>query len=291
VSAPDHRERKTAGDLKLRIASSVVLAPVVLGVTVVGGWPFVALCALAAGGIFWEWSRLVAPHAAPGILTTGGAGLAAAATFVALAMPAVAIGAVGIGTFLTGVVAAFGYPGRRMRGSLGSAAWAAAGVLYAGTILICPTFLRRDPERGLTALLFLFATVWMTDTFAFFCGRAIGGPKLLPQVSPNKTWSGAIGGLIGGLAAGVAVAYASGVGRLGIIGAMGFLLSGIAQAGDLFESAVKRRFGAKDAGHLIPGHGGLMDRLDGLLFAVAAALLIGAFRQGTAAPARGLLVW
>jgi phosphatidate cytidylyltransferase len=151
--------------------------------------------------------------------------------------------------------------------------------------------LRRDPEWGFTALLFLFAIVWATDIFAFFCGRAIGGILLWPRVSPNKTWAGAIGGLAGGVAAGVAVAYASGVGKLGMAGVMALLLSVLAQAGDLFESAVKRRFGAKDASRLIPGHGGLMDRLDGFLVAAFAALLIGILRQGVDAPARGLLIW
>ena len=146
-------------------------------------------------------------------------------------------------------------------------------------------------DWGLTALFFLFANVWITDIFAYFCGRAIGGPLLWPRVSPKKTWSGAIGGLVGGVAASVAVAYASGIGRLGIVGVMALVLSVLAQAGDLFESAVKRRFGAKDASHLIPGHGGLMDRLDGFLVAALAALLIGMIRQGTAAPARGLLLW
>ena len=169
--------------------------------------------------------------------------------------------------------------------------WAAGGVIYAGALLLGPALLRGDPQWGLTALLFLFATVWTTDIFAYFAGAPSAVRLLWPRISPKKTWSGAIGGLVGGVAAGVAVAYASGVGRLGIVGVMALVLSVLAQAGDLFESAVKRRFGAKDASQLIPGHGGLMDRLDGFLVAAVAALLIGIIRQGTAAPARGLLVW
>jgi phosphatidate cytidylyltransferase len=158
-------------------------------------------------------------------------------------------------------------------------------------LLIAPAMLRRDPQWGLIALLFLFANVWATDIFAYFCGRAVGGPLLWPRVSPKKTWAGAVGGLAGGVAASVAVAYASGVGKLGIVGVMACVLSVLAQAGDLFESSVKRHFGAKDASHLIPGHGGLMDRLDGFIVAALAALLIGIVHQGIAAPARGLLVW
>ncbi len=195
---------------------------------------------------------------------------------------------IAIGAVLAGLVVAAwprGYPAST------SAVWAAGGVAYAGATLLGPALLRRDSEWGLTALLFLFATVWITDIFAFFCGRAIGGVLLWPRVSPNKTWAGAIGGLAGGVAAGVAVAYASGIGKLGMAAVMALLLSVLAQAGDLFESAVKRRFGAKDASRLIPGHGGLMDRLDGFLVAAFAALLIGILRQGTGAPARGLLVW
>jgi phosphatidate cytidylyltransferase len=114
---------------------------------------------------------------------------------------------------------------------------------------------------------------------------------LSPSISPKKTWSGAIGGLVGGVVAGVAVAYASGIAKLGIVGVMALLLSVLAQAGDLFESAVKRRFGVKDAGGLIPGHGGLMDRLDGFVLAAFAAVLIGILHAGTSSPGRGLLVW
>ncbi|MGD0026685.1 MAG: phosphatidate cytidylyltransferase, partial [Xanthobacteraceae bacterium] len=164
-------------------------------------------------------------------------------------------------------------------------------VLYAGVAFLSPALLRRDAELGVVAMLFLAATVWMTDTFAYSVGRALGGPLLWPQVSPKKTWAGAIGGLAGGVAGGTLVAYASGIGRLAVVGVIALTLSVLAQAGDLFESAVKRRFGAKDASHLIPGHGGLMDRLDGFLVAALAALLIGILRQGTAAPAQGLLLW
>jgi phosphatidate cytidylyltransferase len=164
-------------------------------------------------------------------------------------------------------------------------------VIYAAALLVAPSILRSDPQWGLPALLFLFANVWATDIFAFFCGRAIGGPLLWRRVSPKKTWAGAVGGLAGGVVASLAVAYASGIGNLGIVGLMACILSVLAQAGDLLESAIKRRFGAKDASRLIPGHGGLMDRLDGFICAALAALLIGVIHQGIAAPARGLLVW
>jgi phosphatidate cytidylyltransferase len=140
-------------------------------------------------------------------------------------------------------------------------------------------------------MVFLFAIVWGTDIVAYFLGRMIGGPKLLPRVSPKKTWSGAISGLVAAVLAAVAVAKAAGLSGLSVIALVAAILSCAAQAGDLFESLVKRRFGAKDSSHLIPGHGGLMDRLDGFVFAAAIAALIGVLRGGVAAPARGLLVW
>jgi phosphatidate cytidylyltransferase len=300
VTSPDHGGGRTAADgsgggsgtsnLMLRVVSAAVLAPLVLAITYVGGWYFLALCAVAAGGILWEWTSLVARGADPRILVPGWVALAAGSLLAGLDLPGAAFGVIAAG----GVLAALAASVRRPAGnpmSASSPAWGAGGVVYAGMALLGPALLRRDPYFGLTALLFLFATVWITDIFAFLCGRAIGGPRLWPRVSPNKTWAGAIGGLVGGVAAGVAVAYTIGVGKLGIVGVMALVFSVLAQAGDLFESAVKRRFGAKDASHLIPGHGGLMDRLDGFLVAAFAALILGILRQGTGAPARGFLVW
>jgi phosphatidate cytidylyltransferase len=151
--------------------------------------------------------------------------------------------------------------------------------------------LRRDATLGFAAIVFLFAVVWLTDITAYFCGRALGGPKLMPQVSPNKTWSGAIGGVAGALIGGTSVAWYAGIGNLAAVAAVALALSVASQAGDLFESALKRRFDAKDASGLIPGHGGVMDRVDGFVFAVTVAVLIGLARGGIDAPAHGLLVW
>ncbi len=293
---PDQREGSTessvsqgaASNLTLRAISAAILAPAVLACTYAGGWVFLAVCAVAAGVILWEWTALVARSGDPRILGPGLTMLAAGALLVGFGRPEGAVAVMAVGAVLAGLATAVWRVAGQPTAATG---WAVAGMVYAAIVLIGPAWLRRDPEWGLAALLFLFATVWITDIFAYFCGRAIGGPLLWPSISPRKTWSGALGGLIGGVAAGVGVAYASGVGRLGIVGVMGLLLSVVAQAGDLFESAVKRRFGAKDASHLIPGHGGLMDRLDGFLIAAIAALLIGLVRAGTAAPARGLLVW
>ena len=137
-------------------------------------------------------------------------------------------------------------------------------------------------------MLFLFATVWATDAAALYAGRYFGGPKLAPKISPAKTWSGAIGGALAGIAGGIALLA---VMRFEF-GAVHFLVAlavtAVAQLGDLFESRVKRRFSVKDTSEIIPGHGGLMDRLDGFIAAALVAAIFGILRAGPAAPAQGL---
>jgi phosphatidate cytidylyltransferase len=171
------------------------------------------------------------------------------------------------------------------------AAWMLVGLVYAGILLLGPVALRRDAEFGFAAILFLFAVVWTTDIAAYFTGRALGGPKLWPAVSPKKTWSGAIGGMVGAVAAGLFVLTLMGLAVGPMLVLVAAALSAISQGGDLIESSIKRHFGAKDASHLIPGHGGLMDRLDGFLTAVLAAVMVGLLRGGLEGPARGLIVW
>jgi phosphatidate cytidylyltransferase len=277
-----------AHNLALRVGSAAVLAPFTLICAYVDGWLFLALCAAAAATVFWEWTHLLGVANAPRVLVPHWLGLAVAAVLTGLGYPAAAVFAATVGVLAAG--AAIGTrPPREATPRVGL--WTTAGGVYAAIVFFGPALIRRDPEWGFVALVFLLAIVWATDISAFFCGRAIGGPRLWPSVSPNKTWSGAVGGLAGGLAAGVLVAYASGTGKLVVAGVMGLVLSVLAQAGDLFESAVKRHFGAKDASHLIPGHGGLMDRLDGFMVAALAALLIGILHQGVDAPGRGLLLW
>jgi phosphatidate cytidylyltransferase len=155
--------------------------------------------------------------------------------------------------------------------------WMVLGFAYAMVIAIVPPLVREHPNLGIAAILWMFGVVWFTDIAAYFTGRALGGPKLWPAISPNKTWSGFLGGLAAAVIAGAAInGIAS---RFGSNPPVSFivviLLSGVAsilsQLGDLGESALKRRFGAKDSGRLIPGHGGVMDRLDGF-WAVAALM-------------------
>jgi len=169
--------------------------------------------------------------------------------------------------------------------------WTIAGIGYAGIMLLAPLLLRADNTYGFLALVLLFAIVWTTDILGYFAGRAIGGPKLLPAISPKKTWSGAIAGTLGAMIMAVLVANYFGTFNMTAIAIIALLLSIMAQLGDLLESWVKRQFGAKDASHLIPGHGGVMDRLDGFWAAALMGCVIGLLHGGFDGAARGLLVW
>jgi phosphatidate cytidylyltransferase len=266
-------------ELALRVASGIVMAALAIAAVVLGGWPFVLFWGAAALGVFWEWNAIVADGAVA-------VRLAGAAALVVAALAA------GAGQLYTALIALAGGAGMAAAMCPQRRIWGAAGIVYAGVVVLAPVVLRRDDELGLAAILFLFAVVWATDILGYFIGRAVGGPKLAPQISPKKTWSGACGGALGALAAGVAVAEVV-VMPAGLIAvaSIALVLSIIAQAGDLFESGVKRRFGVKDASHVIPGHGGLMDRLDGFLAAAAVAALIGLVHGGPDASARGLLLW
>lgn len=279
-------QKKQADGALARVASALVLAPLAIIVVLLGGWPFVLVWCLAAMIVYWEWTAEIvkAPRSAEvaGVGVLAVAGLLGASGFPSTALLVIAVGA--------GAVAALGGT-RRL--------WCGAGLLYAGLVLAGPMLLRRDlhADFGVLALFYLFAVVWATDILALFAGRRIGGPKLAPAISPKKTWSGAIAGALGGVAAGAAVAAVGSnllnLPKTNILAATGLalLLSVVAQGGDLLESAVKRRFGVKDSGRIIPGHGGLMDRLDGFLAAAGAAALLGVARGGLDGAASGLLAW
>jgi len=269
-----------SSELMLRVCSALVLVPLAIGTAYLGGWPFALFWGAAALGVLWEWISLVAPSEERFMLLTGGAALALA---VALAGMGHAWAAV--------IVLAMGALGAAALTLAQQRAWIAGAVPYAGALAVAPMVLRTDEQDGFLAVLFLFAIVWMTDIGAYFAGRTLGGPKLVPQVSPNKTWAGAVGGLLGAILVAVAVAKLAALSAVFTLAMVALALSIVAQAGDLFESFLKRRFSAKDSSHLIPGHGGLMDRLDGFVTASAAAALIGFLRGGFEAPGRGLLVW
>jgi len=286
-SSESQSRRPQPGELGKRLVSGVVMAALAIGAVIAGGPPFLLFWAAAAIGIYFEWSAMTeGPALRARVL--GSTALAAAALFAGWGDPGAALAAVIAGAALVAVL------DRSPR-----QVWRGAGVLYAGAALLAPAMLRGDREFGVLAILFLFAVVWSTDVFGYFVGRAVGGPRLAPAVSPNKTWSGAIGGALGAVAMGAAVIRAAGVlGMAGLAGAevaptaaIALALSIASQAGDLFESGIKRRFGVKDASHVIPGHGGLMDRLDGFIAACGVAALLGLMRGGLDGPARGFLLW
>jgi len=269
----------TPNNLVLRVVSALVMAPLALGAAYLGGLVFLAFWAIAALIVLWEWDA-VACGRDKAVLSLGVAAMVGASLLWTIGHVAAALLLPALGAL---AAAAHAAQARRL--------WCAAGVLYASALLLAPLLLRADAAWGFQAIVFLFAVVWLTDIMAYFVGRAVGGPKLLPRISPNKTWAGAIGGVVGGVAGGLAVARFVGIGNLAAIGALALVLSIIGQAGDLLESAIKRHFAVKDAGRLIPGHGGLMDRLDTFFAVVVVAAALGLARGGLAAPGRGLLVW
>ncbi|MBN8996956.1 MAG: phosphatidate cytidylyltransferase [Rhizobiales bacterium] len=263
-------------DLAVRIASAAVLAAVALAGAWFGGIVAGLVLALFSAIVYLEWSgitgtaRAVPPLVMPVAIaaTTIAAGLGHWEIALGIALAALVLAAVASRT-----------------------AWQPLGVVYALAFGLSILALRLSPDFGLVAILFLFAVVWATDTGAYFVGRLIGGPKLWPAVSPKKTWSGAIGGLVAALVAGGAAAALAGIAVTPALVAVALTLSVASQAGDLAESALKRLFGVKDSGNIIPGHGGLMDRVDGLIFAGVAAAAIGWSHGGGARLAEGLLAW
>lgn len=266
-------------DLLPRALSAGVLAVIAVACTWAGGAPFVLLV-LAIGIVMsWEWSGIVRGRRTDAAFLVHAFAVAVASVLVANGAPGAATGVV-IGAAL----AVLGVAPR------GGALVSALGVLYVGLPAIALVWLRGTEPYGALAILFVFFIVWTTDTFAYVCGRLIGGPKLCPTVSPGKTWSGALGGTLFAAWAGAAFALLM-PGSSGLALAVAALvLSVVAQIGDLGESALKRAFNVKNASELIPGHGGFMDRMDGVVTAATLAALI-ALVRGPQAPASSLLLW
>lgn len=251
-------------NLQLRIVSAIILSIAAVALTWLGGLPFALLAAVIAGTMFYEWcamTRGARKHQLRCAIM-----LAAVVFAFCAGYPAATVFA------LLGVSVIVAVADAKVAGH---SYWTVVGLAYAGLSGACLAFLRDGDHAGLLAILYLFAVVWATDILAYFTGRAIGGPKLAPAISPGKTWSGAIGGAVGGVVAGVLLGYAAGATNLVTLAGAALLLSIVSQAGDLFESWVKRRHGAKDSGWIIPGHGGVMDRVDGLVAAALALYVIG----------------
>ena len=265
-------------DLKPRIVSGVVLAAAVLAITLAGVLPFAALMAVIGAVIAWEWGRIVRGLDADVVMAAHAGAVIAAVALAVAALPGLSLLAIAIGMILVALLS-FG------RHSVLSA----TGVAYAGLPAVALIWLRADEPLGAHAVLFVILIVALADTAAYFSGRLIGGPKLWPSVSPNKTWAGLIGAITAGAVGGaLAALWIVGASRPGLA-LLGAGLALVAQGGDLAESALKRRFGTKDASTLIPGHGGFMDRVDGIVAAGVAAAVVGGLIN-VQAPAHALLL-
>jgi phosphatidate cytidylyltransferase len=253
--------------LLTRTLSAVVLAPLVLLAIWFGGWAFAALVVLAAGLMGWEWARMCNGG------QLGWRGIAVIATLVAAAavfllatdVPAlgVLLGGAVVATSLNRATLASSDPAARSKRAA-MQLFLLIGTAYIGIGCLAFLWLRTVPADARDLVFWVLAVVWATDIGAYFAGRGIGGPKLAPRISPNKTWAGLIGGALAAGLVGVVAAGLIGRDTLLLV-AGGMVLAVIAQGGDLLESWCKRRFGVKDSSHIIPGHGGILDRVDGLL--------------------------
>ena len=256
-------------ELQLRIVSGVIMAAVFLAAAYIGGWVFTGLMAFVSLVVWSEWSDIAMSDGDDRAKLIGYISLCAMLACLVLLsgtnliVALLIVFAVSMGTML----------------SWSSGTQAVLGLFYAGGFLVAMSQLRNGigDHNGIFALLFLCAAVWSTDIGAYFAGRAIGGPKLAPPISPNKTISGALGGIFGAMIVASLVASFFGQTNLAIFLLLAAFLSVISQAGDLYESWLKRQAGVKDSGAIIPGHGGAMDRVDGLVFAAISLWVVNGF--------------
>jgi phosphatidate cytidylyltransferase len=242
--------------LALRLGSAAVLVPVVLGIIWLGGWWFVAMMVVAGWIMAYEWNRMC------------GGKIDAVLAVYAVILYAIGYFGASIGIVAAGLALAVGLVATLAAAALSrrNIVWALTGLVYIALPVGALIWLRGLPLYGFDLVLWVFLVVWATDSAAFFVGKTAGGPRLAPTVSPNKTWSGAIGGLVGASLVGLGFALVAGLPIAVAMIASAFV--GLwAELGDLQESWFKRRLQIKDSGSLIPGHGGLLDRLDSLLFA------------------------
>ncbi len=289
VHMPDDSESRPPSapwrDLGLRALWAGILIPLALGLVWLGGAWFRGLILVAAVLMALEWCRLIFPRGDAAQVT-----LHILAGLVAITLPAFGFSGLALASMLALWAASAALLFMRDRAERVSG-WAWIGVPYIAVPAAALVILRGGPEHGLAAIVWLLALVWATDSGAYFCGRLIGGPKLAPRLSPKKTWAGAVGGLAAACIVSVAVAYGFGIADPETLIVPAAALSIAAQAGDMMESAVKRAVHVKDSGTLIPGHGGILDRMDGLVAAAVAALAVGILRGGPEAAATGLMIW
>jgi phosphatidate cytidylyltransferase len=269
-------------ELTVRIAAAAVLIPLVLAIVWLGGWWFAVFLVVVGGLMAREWCTIVHPASAVqlGLHLLGVLAAAVVSTLYGGAAAFLCIAAIWLAAALHAWTV---MPGSRF--------WSFAGVLYIALPVLALTSLRADPTYGLIAVVWLLVVVWSADTAAYAAGRTIGGPKLAPSISPGKTWAGLGGAGVGAALAGGLVGGLAGLPWLAPVVLIAALLGVVEQLGDLFESLLKRHHGVKDSGALIPGHGGMLDRVDGLVAAAVAAVVIGMVNLGPQRVGAGLLIW
>jgi len=277
TEANRHDGPRLSANLKSRIISGTVMAAIAFGLAYAGPTPFAVLILVVALFVSWEWGRMVR-----GVATDLAFFIHASAVAAAIGLATAGFAALGVAVLVSAAIIlialVFGH-GARL---------SALGVFYVGLPAVSLLWLRMSEPYGFAAVLLIFAVVWCSDIAAYAAGRSIGGPKLWPKISPNKTWAGLIAAISAGALAAALVALLLEDASPLRLALTGLGLSLVAQMGDLAESALKRLFGRKDASHLIPGHGGFMDRMDSIVAVATAAALL-AFALGPHAPARALL--
>jgi phosphatidate cytidylyltransferase len=252
------------------MVSALAMMPVALGLVILGGWPFACLVGLAVVFIAIEWRQLTRARFGRDDGILAGVSVAVLGLVVMLlaasGQPSQALLALLAGALISGVVA------WRLRMP---PLWIGLGAAYLALPALALVWLRGLPQFGLQLVVWLLVVVWTTDILAYVVGRKVGGARLAPVISPGKTWSGLCGGVVAAALAGALTAWAIGSERLLQAAGLGGLLAVVSQIGDLIESFLKRRAGVKDSGTLIPGHGGVLDRLDGLILAAPVLALLG----------------
>ena len=270
------------GDLGVRTASALALIPAVIACAWYGGIWFEGFVLLLAGLIAHEWTAIVHPR------NFAQYALHMAAAFSGAVLPDLA--GVGIALLvILGLVLVSIFMARKEDPD--ASTWRYFGIFYVGLPALALILLRADSHYGFAAILWVFLIVWSADTMAYFAGRIIGGPKLAPVISPKKTWAGLGGAVAGSALVSIIFAWVTDLNGIWTLAILAGCLAVVEQAGDLFESSLKRFHGVKDSGQLIPGHGGVIDRVDGLIAVAVAAAIIGVFHEQGANAARGLLHW